>query len=57
MEIKRQYDECPNCGSNWIEDENYSRFDVGRLVIEVECQDCYFKWQEIWDFAMNKEII
>ena len=55
MDEDREYDECPICGSSYIEDDGYERTDVGRLVIKVKCRECYFSWYEYWDFLFSYE--
>ena len=46
---------CPKCGKERIMGE-YANWDGNEIWRTVYCQDCGFKWNEIYTFSHNEDV-
>jgi len=51
-EMNEQFNLCPECNSDDFENKEFF-FDGDELTVHIECNDCDYQWQEVWNFSYS----
>lgn len=51
--MREQWVECPVCKSDHIVTNETERYE-NAMIAEVECEECFVKWFEVYTFDHNE---